>query len=119
MMPRMLTSPDDAERAVRADEDHADDRREHADHQHRLPEREDRGEERHRREQTDEAGTRAVGELHGGHDGEQHEGRAEAGAGSWAQRATARRKSRHGYAQQHARSDASHCINLTRSLSRL
>ena len=58
-----------------------------ADGQHGLPEGEDGGQERHGREQPDEVGPGAVGELHGRHDREQHEGRAETGAGSWAERA--------------------------------
>ncbi len=33
---------------------------------------------------------------------EQHDGRAETGAGPWAERAAARRETRHGYREQHA-----------------
>jgi hypothetical protein len=76
------------------------------DEQHGLPERENRGEERNRRQQADVVRLATVRKLHRRHESEQHEGRAETDAGSWADRAaTTRREIRHGYAQQHARSE--------------
>jgi hypothetical protein len=58
--------------------------------------------ERHRDEQPYVVGAWTVRDLHRRDDPEQREGRAETGTGSWAERATARRKNTHGYADQHA-----------------
>ena len=65
----------------------------HADREHLEPGGERRGQERRRGEQADEVRLPAVRQLSGRDDREQHEGRADAGAGLGTQRPGARPQS--------------------------